>query len=197
MTKYEQLRNLLQTNNGYLFTQDVERSGISRTYLARYVKDNELERVANGVYISQETWEDELFILQHSYPNVVYSGETALYLHSMIDREYSKIYITVPQGFCRTRLHKRGIQVHQERRELYEMGIIEMTTNYGNIVRTYDKERCVCNLIKSRGDIEVQQFEAVIKTYMRSRDKNLTQLMRYAAALGNKDEVMKYVEMML
>ena len=111
MNKYDQMRRLLQENNGYLFTAQVEKAGVSRTYLAKFVRENQLEKVAKGIYISQDTWEDELYILQIRYPKIIYSGETALYLHGMIDREYTDICITVPPRFNQTRLRLSLIHI--------------------------------------------------------------------------------------
>ena len=93
MTKFEEIDKLLEQNDGYLFSKDVEKAGISRTYLASYVKERGLEKVSKGIYISPDTWEDELYILQLRYPKVIFFGETALYLPEMIDREYSQITV--------------------------------------------------------------------------------------------------------
>lgn len=197
MNKYEQMNDLLQENNGYMFTSQVEKAGISRTYLSKFVRENNLEKVAKGIYISQDTWVDELYILQVCNPKIIYSGETALYLQDMIDREYSDIYITVPPRFNQTRLRNRGVIVHQEKLEIYQLGIVEVETNYGNVVRTYDKERCICDIIKNRGNIEVQQFQTAMKTFMRDKTKDMSRLMLYGDRLKIRDEIMKYVEVML
>lgn len=197
MSKYEKIDELLKQNNGYLFTSEVEQNGISRTYLAKYVKDNGLEKVAKGIYISPDTWEDELFILQSKYSKVVFSGETALYLHGLIDREYSEINVTVPPHFNRTRLCEQGIVVKQESSQIYEMGIIELEDNFGNIIRTYNKEKCICNLIKNRKNVEVQQFQTAMRTYMRDTSREMSRLFMYAEKMKIKEELMKYVEVML
>lgn len=197
MNKYEQMYKLLEENHGYLFTAQVVKLGISRTYLAKFVQENNLEKVAKGIYILPDTWADELYILQTCNPKIVYSGETALYLQGMLDREYADICITVPPKFNRTRLYSKGVIVHQEKLELYELGIEEVKTNFGNLVRTYDKERCICDTIKNRGNIEVQQFQAAMKTFMRDKTKNMSKLMQYGEKLKVRDEVMKYVEVML
>jgi len=191
------MRRLLQENNGYLFTAQVEKAGVSRTYLAKFVRENQLEKVAKGIYISQDTWEDELYILQICYPKIIYSGETALYLHGMIDREYTDICITVPPRFNQTRLRNRGVLVHQEKLAVYQLGMVEVETNYGNVVRTYDKERCICDMVKNRGNMEVQQFQTAMKTFMRDKAKNMSKLMQYGEQLKIRDEIMKYVEVML
>lgn len=197
MNKYEYMNELLQENNGYLFTAQVERAGISRTYLARFVHENDLEKVAKGIYISQDTWADELYILQVCNPKIIYSGETALYLQGMMDREYADICITVPPRFNQTRLRNKGVIVHQEKQVIYQLGIVEVETNYGNIVRTYDKERCICDMIKYRKKMEVQQFQTAMKTFMCDKTKSMSRLIQYGEQLKIRDEIMKYVEVML
>ena len=197
MNKYEYMGKLLQENNGYLFTAQVEKAGISRTYLAKFVSENYLEKVAKGIYISKDTWADELYILQVRNPKIIYSGETALYLHGMTDREYTDICITVPPRFNQTRLRSKGVIVHQVKSEIYQLGIVEVRTNYGNKVRTYNKERCICDMIKNRGNIEVQQFQTAMKSFMRDKTKDMSRLMQYGEQLKIRDEIMKYVEVML
>ena len=118
MNKYQQMEFFLQKNHGYLFTSEVEKASISRTYLARFAKENQLEKVAKGIYISPDTWPDELYILQICNPRIVYWGETALYLHGLLDREYSDIYVSVPPKYNQTRLREQGVIVHQEKQEI-------------------------------------------------------------------------------
>jgi len=48
-----------------------------------------------------------------------------------------------------------------------------------------------------RNKYEVQMFQTAIKEYMSSKDKQLSQLMLYADKMGIRDEVMKYVEVLL
>lgn len=194
MNKYELMRDLLQKNNGYLFAAEVVKAGVSRTYMAKFVRENNLEKVARGIYISQDTWADELYILQICNPNIVYSGETALYLNDMIDREYTNICITVPPRFNQTRLRNRGVVVHQEQVDSYNMGITEIKTNYGNVVKAYNKEKCVCDVIKNRGKLELQLFQTAMKTYMLDKKKDLSRLLLYGEKLKIRDEIMKYVE---
>ncbi|MBS6453838.1 MAG: type IV toxin-antitoxin system AbiEi family antitoxin domain-containing protein [Butyrivibrio sp.] len=197
MSKKEKIDELVEANNGYLFSSEVEKLNVSRAYISKYVKDNKMERVASGIYITEDTWEDELFIIQRKYPSVVYSGETALYLHDLLDREYSAVFVSVPPNFSGTRLRNRGIEIHREKLDTYELGIEEINTNYGNTVRAYDTERCICDLIKNRKDMEIQNFQSAIHSYMNRKDKKLTKLLIYASKLKISDEVMKYIEVLV
>lgn len=197
MIKTEQLYNMCKKNKGYLFTSEVTDAGISRTYLAKFVKENNMERVAQGIYICEDTWLDELYILQKRYDVIVYTGMTALYLHGLIDREYSQIEVVVPAPFNGARLREEGVVVHQTKPELYELGITTVDTCFGNTVRVHDKEKCICDTISHRGKIEVQNFQIALKEYMSETDKRLSVLMKYAEKMNMRDEVMKYVEVMI
>ena len=197
MNKKELLDKMTEKNNGYLFVSEVEKENISRTYLAEYVHSNNFERVAKGIYISEDTGEDELFIMQRCYPNIIFSGETALYLHQLIDREYNKIYVSVPRGFSGSRLRKKGVEIHQEKEETYNLGIVEIETNFGNKIRCYDRERCICDLVKNRKKTEVQNYQTALVSYLRDKDRELSKLMRYAKLLKIEDEMKKYVEVLV
>ena len=197
MNKFDHLNSLVKNNNGYLFVSEGERAGISRTYIYQYIKEKELEQVAKGIYVTPNTWPDMLYVLQHNNPKIIYTDETALYLNMLMEREYAEICVGIPKGQNGGRLRDRGIIVHQERKDVYGLGVCSIETNFGNPVRVYDKERCICDLVRNRNKHESQTFQAAIKTYMRRKDKDLSRLMTYAERIGIRDEVMKYVEVLV
>ena len=197
MSKNMMLEQLIEENNGYLLTSMVTKHNISKTYLAKFVKEKEMEKVARGIYITGDVWPDELFIMQVRNSAVIFSGETALYLHGLIDREYTEICITVPTGYNATHLKADNVQVKYASKEVYEMGICTVASNSGNMVKVYDKERCICELIMDRKKVEVQNFQTAMKEYMLRKDKKLSKLIEYAKKLGIRDEVMKYVEVLV
>ena len=97
------LESLIEKDNGYLITSKAVESGVSKPSVSKYVREHDMEKVAHGIYILDNVWPDELFVLQQRNKNIIYSGETALYLHGLIDREYSHIYIHLfarPQRLC-------------------------------------------------------------------------------------------------
>ena len=58
------LRKLIEKNNGYLLTSIAVEKGITKPYLAKYVKENKLEKVARGIYITDDVWPDELLFFR-------------------------------------------------------------------------------------------------------------------------------------
>lgn len=128
---------------------------------------------------------------------VIYSGEMALFLHGLLDREFSEISVTVPSGYNASHLKTDNVQVHYALKETYELGVCEVVSSSGNMVRVYDKERCICNLIMERKKVEMQNFQTAMKEYMSLKDKRTSGLIEYAKKLGIRDEVMKYVEVLV
>ena len=199
MTKKEKIEEFIKKYNGYLITSLVCNEDISKTYVAKYIKEHGMEKVARGVYIADDVWPDELYILQQRNGAIIYSGETALYLHGLTDREYASVCVTVPQGYNASHLKENDfdVSVKYAVSDIYNIGIDEIPSSSGNLVKVYDKERCICDLIMNRNKYEVQLFQTAIKEYMSLKEKKLSRLLIYADKLGIRDEVMKYVEVLV
>ena len=197
MSTSDILESLIEKDNGYLITSKAVESGVSKPSVSKYVREHDMEKVAHGIYILDNVWLDELFVLQQRNKNIIYSGETAIYLHGLIDREYSHICFTVPTGYNATHIKKKNKEVRYATPEILDMGTCEIPSSSGNLVKVYDKERCICDLIKDRKKYEIQLYQTAIKEYMSSKEKNLSRLIEYAVKLGVRDEVMMYVEVMV
>jgi predicted transcriptional regulator of viral defense system len=197
MDKTEILDKLLNDGNGYLLTSQVTDKGISKWFLAEYVKKRNLEKVAQGVYLSEDAWPDELYLLHLRNRRIFFSQETALYLHGLMEREPCYICVTVKAGYNASHLREKGIKVYQSRPDLYELGASTVETGYGNYVAVYDRERTICDIIRDKAMMDVQVFQTAMKEYMSSPKKNLPNLMKYAAKMKIEEKVRTYVEVML
>lgn len=195
--KKNKIEQLIEEDKGYLITSKAVDAGISKMSISKYVKDHNMEKVAHGIYILDDVWPDELFILQERNKNIIYSGETALYLHGLTDREYQHICFTVPTGYNAVHIKKANKEVHYAKDDTLQMGVCEVTSSSGNLVRAYDKERCICDMIRERKKYDVQVFQTAMKEYMASKDKNVSLLVEYAVKLDIRDKVMIYVEVLV
>lgn len=197
MSKFESLDSLLQKNNGFLKTSDASMLGISRPYLGEYVRDRGLTRVTHGLYMSQDAWEDGMYVIQTRYPLAVFSHETALYLLSLAEREPVRYSVTLKAGANTTGLAKQGVKVYKVKAEFFEEGIVEAKSPAGHTLRVYNPERTICDLVRSRRNIEIQDLQTAIKEYMRLKEKNLPLLMRYAKAFSIEKIIRQYLEVLL
>ena len=197
MKKYEILDELVNQNNGYLQTADIMTLGISKTYLLEYVKKKNMERVAHGIYMSEDAWPDNLYLLSLRNKEMIFSHETALYLFGLTDREPTQISVTICTGYNASHLRKKAIKVYTVKEDIFNLGKTTSKTIFGNAVTTYDRDRSICDIIKHKDKIEIQMFSTSMNEYMRCREKNLHNLFRYASALGIEAAVRTSTEVIL
>lgn len=197
MTRFEQLDLLLKEFGGTIQTFQVINNGISKSVFYAYVKERGLEQAAHGVYVSSDTWTDAMYILHLRCSQAVFSHETALFFHDLTDREPLKYAITVKTGYNPSRLQEDGFQVYTVKKQLYEIGITTMQTSFGHSVLVYDMERTICDLLRSRKNIEIQVLQDALRQYARRKDKNLRMLMKYASMFHVERILRPYLEVLL
>jgi predicted transcriptional regulator of viral defense system len=197
MDKTKIMDKLLDGGNGYLLTSQVIEHGISKWQLAEYIKKRNLKKGAQGVYMSEDAWSDELYLIHLRNHKMFFSQETALYLHGLMEREPRYIYVTVKAGYNASHLREKGIKVYQSKPDIYEIGASSVETIYGNCVAVYDMERTICDIIRDKSGMDIQVFQTAMKEYMSNPKKNLTNLMSYASKMKVEEKVRTYVEVML
>jgi predicted transcriptional regulator of viral defense system len=197
MRKSELLDDIMAENLGYLKTSDVIGAGISKTYLREYVEKKGLERVAHGLYMAPDEWKDSMYIIQVRYPKAVFSHETALFLHNLTDREPLKYSVTMKLGAYTTQLTKEGIKVYKVKEELFELGLGQSQSSFGHSLRAYNPERTICDIIRSRSNVEIQTMQTALKEYVASKNRNLPLLMRIAKAFSVDKIIGRYLEVLL
>lgn len=196
MNKKEKLDNMLCEKNGVLQTVDVIEAGISKTYFMEYAKKIGLERVAKGIYLSPDSWADPFYLLQTRYPQIIFSHETSLYLLGMAEREPLQYIVTVKAGYHAKSMEEQKVKVYRVKKELVELGLVKVESPEGHLVKTYNAERTVCDLLRSRSNVEIQDLLSAIKEYMRSKERNLPQLMRYAKEFRVEKLLRAYLEVL-
>lgn len=163
MNAYENLDVLVQNANGLLRTADAVSANISRTALAQYVRLRGMERIGNGIYLSPDAWKDGMRLLQLRCPQVIFSHDTALFLHGLTDREPLAYTVTVKTGYNPHRLHEDGIIVYTIKKEFYDLGRSQAETPFGNTVAVYDPERTICDVLRSRSRMEMQTVRDALR----------------------------------
>jgi predicted transcriptional regulator of viral defense system len=195
--KKDVLDSLLNNNNGFLRTSEAVAAGISREYLGEYVRKNGLERIAHGLYMSQDAWDDGLYVLQVRYPAAVFSHETALYLLGLAEREPSVFSVTLKAGANTTGLRNDGVKVYRVKETLLSEGAIDAVSPSGHPLRAYNAERTICDLFRSRSGIEAQDLQAAVKRYVRLNGKNIPLLLRYAKEFRVEKLVRQYLKVLV
>jgi hypothetical protein len=115
----------------------------------------------------------------------------------MSDRTPFQHYITIPSGSSLPASVKKECVCFYIKQELHELGVIERKTTLGNIVRCYNKERTICDLLRSRTRMDEETVIQALKNYSTSTEKNIHLLSTYAEELHVKKVLKNYMEVLL
>ncbi len=197
MSNAKVLETLIEEHGGVITSKLADDHNIHREYLRELIRQGKLERVAYGVYITPDVWEDKMLIHQLRRKKMIYSHGTALFLHDLTDREPLVYSVTVPDGYNTKMLKIEGLFVHVVKVELFELGMCYAKTVFGNTVKTYDPERTICDLIRDRNNQDPAIITDALKRYVAKKDNDLNKLVTFAEKFRVKKIVNTYLEVLL
>ncbi len=183
------LDRILEEGNGIITVSAATKAGVPKDSFYRYVSNRGLKRRSHGIYLSKEAFPDEFALLQTRFPKAIYSHDTALFLHGMSEREPIPLSVSVESGYNSPSLKNQGVRIYYVKPEWYGMGVCKVKTPDGNLVKAYDKERTICDIIRRRKNTDVTEFNYALKSYISSKDKNLARLSEYARAMNMESRV--------
>ena len=114
------LKELLNKNNGYITTKEIEENIVSKTYIPELLKKGIIRKVAKGLYIDNNLIEDEYFILQQRYKNMYFSYNTAFHLLGLSERAPYKIDVSVENY----RKIRENLNIHYVSKNKLDIGVI-------------------------------------------------------------------------
>ena len=184
--------NLIITN------KEAEELGYTRHNLSELTKSGQLERLRPGLYQLKGKVIDDFVLISSNSNRIIFSHQTALYLHDISDRTPNVFHISVPQGYNASHIKNRykDLQVHYVKKDLYEIGKTEIKSPQGNLIPVYDIDRTICDIIIDREKIDKQIFTEAIKRYFKSQNKNLRRLIKYSRLFKIENEIRKYMEVL-
>ena len=183
------LDRILEEGDGIITASAAVKAGVPKGSFYRYVSDKGLKRQSQGIYLSKDALPDEFALLQTRFPKAIFSHDTALFLHGMSEREPIPLSVSVESGHNSPSLKNQGVRIYYVKPEWHGMGICKVKTPDGNLVKAYDKERTICDIIRRRKNTDVTEFNYALKSYISSKDKNLARLSEYARAMKIESRV--------
>lgn len=171
--------------------------GISRAMLSYLVKNGELQRIAQGQYMPAMEISDDLLIISNRSAFIVFSHETALALHKLHNRIPEIPSVTLPSGRRIPHSIEKTVSVYHVKDEFFGLGIEKVTSFLGNSIPCYDKERSICDIIRSQSRIDEETYVNSIRNYSRLPNKNLPKLFDYADKMGLSKKIHRVLEVIL
>ena len=197
MTALEILKDVSNKNNGLILTKDAIGNGVSRASLSQLCKDGKISRVAMGQYVLSDALNDEMLSLSVRSELIVFSHESALFLNGISERTPFEHTVTIPSSKTLARSISSQCKIYYIKDDLHELGKVRLITPMGNSVPSYDMDRTICDIVRSRSRIADETFLSSLKQYAVSPNKNLANLSLYADRMGVLQQVRQYLEVLL
>ena len=185
------------SKNNIVTTSQVIALGFSRQTLNRYVKEGLLEKVRHGVYILPDTVHDDMYTLMLRSESIVFSHESALFLHGLSDRTPFIHTISIPSNKALPGSIRDECICFYVKPEWHKIGMTEKPTTFGHLVRCYDVERTICDCLRNRNRCDEETVVSALKNYAAYDKKDLNRLSSYAEVFRVDAELRKYMEVLL
>ena len=190
----EEIQKIVDEQNGFLRIVDVQKTGISKHRINMFIEGMNMRRVGAGVYAIRRTKDDWWYYLQLRNRNIIFSYESALYLNKLTTRKPENPVITVVRGYNAKHIKDRGVLVHTVAEDVFELGLSTAKTDEGNEVRVYNKERCICDLLRRKSRIDQKTLLLSLSKYFEKNNEDYERLMEYAEIMGVTDRIAPYLD---
>lgn len=190
-TQKERARQIFVESSGILRWSEAVEKGIHPQTLSRMVRDGILERRERGIYRLKE-WElhggEDLVTVAKLVPKAVMCLLTALVQFDMTSQIPRKVYIALPRGAWKPEFEYPPIEIFRMSGNAYGSGMIWQDIE-GEEIPFYNREKTVADCFKFRGRIGEDIAIEALKEYLRKPERNIDDLLNYAA-INRVDEVM-------
>ena len=193
MSNEKKVIEFLNNNHGYITTAEFLALGINKPLIQKFINEGLIEKVSYGLYMDNSILKDEYYILQKKYPLAIFSYNTALYILNLTNRTPTQIDITVP----RDKKVRGNYNIHRVSKKYYNIGIIEAESPNGNPIKIYNAERCICDMLRTEGEFDLELQNRVLDYYFSSKDKNIDLLLEYAEIFNIYEKVNTIVEVIM
>ena len=157
------------------------------------IKQKIIRKVAYGIYIDNNLIEDEFYILQKRFSNIVFSYNTACYLLGLSDRAPYKIEVTT----INHNNISENLDIHYVSNDKFDIGLIEIESPYSNPIKIYNAERCICDILKNPESVDLEVYNKIINNYFKSRNKNLSLLEEYSKIFNVHEKFEHIMEVLI
>ena len=191
------LHQAILENGGVITTQQVQTLGFSKTLLTNYIKTGELIRAAHGIYILPDEIEDDMYTLMLRSKKLIFSHASSLFIFGLSERTPFIHSVTFPSNAAIPQSIQSSCKCFYIKPELHCMGLVEKPNTFGHIVKCYNPERTICDLLRNRSRIDDETVLSALKCYAASKEKDLNLLAEYATKLKVFKALKRYMEVLL
>lgn len=189
----DKVHEVFLENNGVLTTQLAKENGLNDSTLRKAVNRSDIHRHSRGIYLLDESFYDDLYLLQLQYSKGIYSHETAVMLHWLSTNYPFKYHMTFQKGYHLKNATEQNIKPHYfSSAEVSDEYTEIINTWDGNPVRVTNLEKTVIDMLKNKRATP-NIINEMISDYVSRNDKNIKRLIDYAERFNVLDLVREKV----
>ena len=190
-----QIKEYVKTFRGIVTSKYCREHNIPTIYLNRLVEEGFLFNAKRGIYLTKDGDYDEFYFFQLRYPKAIYSYNTALYFIDRTDKLSHTIDITVYNGY-KFNEKMKNVDVHYVDKKIYDVGIVEVETAYGNKVKVYSLERVLCDFLVHKNEIDSEDYLKLVQSYIYDKNKDVSSFYNLIIKMGVAEKIMDVVQIM-
>jgi predicted transcriptional regulator of viral defense system len=133
----------------YISVKELHKIGVSKSSISRLTDNGSLIRVARGVYSLRDDSKDNKYLIHNKYKIGVFSHNSALYFHNLIDHDPDVKVMTVNWNYKLSTDGKFNVKFKYVDKKILRLGMEMRSTSFGHKVPVYNVERTICDVIKS------------------------------------------------
>lgn len=200
MGRNEEIARFVDGAGGIASAAQIKDAGFLPGSISYALKSGVIDKLTRGVYCLPEIFDNEFAAVTYRWKKCVISHGSALYLAGLSDRVPHALDVTVPHGYNPHGLsaERPDVGIHRVKRDIHELGVIEVKSPGGAMVRAYCAQRAVADLVSQRVSegVDPQLVRDAVAGYFRRSDADIEGLARMCSALGVEDEFRMYLEVL-
>lgn len=164
------------------YFNELLKTGFSRNQIEKKVKNNELFKIARGIY-SDEEYPDDLSVIVKKYPNVILTLNSAFYYYELTDKipEYYYLATDIKSYIIKASSVKQVFM----KKDFLKIGLTKCTIEETQI-NIYDKERLLIELIRYKTKLPYELYKDVINSYRKIKNTlDFVKLYKYASIFNS------------
>lgn len=185
---------------GVATAAQLKEAGFAPGVIQHALESGKVDKLTRGVYCSTDVLDDEFAAVTMRWPKCILSHGTALYLLGLSDRVPGNMCVSAPYGYNPQELRHSfpDVRIYRESPKTYELGKTQARDPFGIMVSTYNAERSIADILKEKkhGSVNPQLVRNAIVGYFRKGDRDLAKLAKMCEALGVRDELQTYLEVL-
>jgi predicted transcriptional regulator of viral defense system len=188
---------IFKENNGILYSKQLNKSSGLRYQLNALLKNNEIIKLKQGLYILNHIQnQDERILLSRMIPNGVFCLFSAWDFYELTTTVSYQYHISINRNNKTKLPDYPPVKFYYWSEKYYYLGITEAKINEQKI-KIYNLERSVCDVVKFRNKVGQEMVNEILKAYIQRKDRNLDLLMKYAREMKIENILNPYIQTLI